>query len=132
MTVLERPSMSLYQQLLSILEEEIKDGKFSNSSRLPSEEELCNIYKVSRTTVRKSLAHLVNRGIICRYKKKGTFILDRKIESSVPLLKDRTREESLSISFLLCNARYIDPYYSQQLAGVEHKASKHHPVSPSY
>ncbi|SFH05932.1 GntR family transcriptional regulator [Desulfotomaculum arcticum] len=67
-------SVPLYLQLKELIKQEIKKGNLKPTDRLPSEKELCNIYKVSRITVRQALAALDNEGLIYRSHGKGTFV----------------------------------------------------------
>ncbi|HRU02207.1 MAG TPA: GntR family transcriptional regulator, partial [Victivallales bacterium] len=61
----------------------IKDKILSFFSRedrekLPSERELCELFKVSRTTIRKALAELEKSRLISRKVGSGTFIISKK------------------------------------------------------
>ena len=46
----------LYTQLMQKLRSDIQNGVYPVHSRIPSEQELCDTYQVSRVTVRKALA----------------------------------------------------------------------------
>ena len=46
----------LYRQLMQRLRSDIAGGTYPVHSRIPSEQELCATYQVSRVTVRKALA----------------------------------------------------------------------------
>ena len=46
----------LYKQLMQKLRSDIQNGVYPVHSRIPSEQELCDTYQVSRVTVRKALA----------------------------------------------------------------------------
>ncbi len=48
----------LYMQIYSDLKERIESGEWSYGAMLPSEFELCDVYGVSRGTVRQVLAKL--------------------------------------------------------------------------
>jgi GntR family transcriptional regulator len=63
-----------YFQLAGILEEEIVTGRWEPGRRLPSEGELGNVYRLSRTTIRQALARLEQEGLVSREKGRGTFV----------------------------------------------------------
>jgi len=73
----------LYYQLKEILHDKIEDESWSINMRLPSEKELCEIYKVSRITVRMALKQLEIEGRIRRDQGKGTFIEDKKAKDLI-------------------------------------------------
>jgi GntR family transcriptional regulator len=64
----------LYHQVYTFLKKVIMGGYFKNGDQLPPEIELASTLKVSRQTVRRVMALLVNEGFIVRYSGKGTFI----------------------------------------------------------
>lgn len=72
----------LYYQLKEILLDLIKSGELEEG-RLPTEEELCKKYSVSRGTVRKALAELESEGFIVTEPGRGTFLLKPKFEQSL-------------------------------------------------
>ena len=72
--IVKTEPIPLYYQLKEILRKAIESGKLKAAERLPSEQELCNKYQVSRITVRKALDFLVNKGFIFREHGKGTFV----------------------------------------------------------
>ncbi|MCD6272451.1 MAG: GntR family transcriptional regulator [Deltaproteobacteria bacterium] len=74
---LSRDHIPLYFQLQQILRKSILSGKISPEDPLPTENELCNQYGVSRTTVRQAFTALLNEGLISRIPGKGTFIIER-------------------------------------------------------
>jgi GntR family transcriptional regulator len=63
-----------YFQLAELLETEIASGRWEPGARLPSEPDLCGQYGLSRTTVRQALARLEQRGLIERFKGRGSFV----------------------------------------------------------
>lgn len=65
----------LYIQLTRIFLEEIKAGKWQISQRIPSEEELCKNYGVSKITVRQAVNNLVSDGYLMKLQGKGTFVV---------------------------------------------------------
>lgn len=63
-----------YQQLVEQIENDIQFGKIKSNEKLPSENEICRKYKVSRTTVREALKVLRDRKIIYTVHGKGSFL----------------------------------------------------------
>jgi GntR family transcriptional regulator len=70
-----------YFQLAELLEEEIVSGRWLPGSRVPSENELCSRYRLSRTTIRQALARLEQEGLVSREKGRGTFFSDSRPRS---------------------------------------------------
>ena len=65
----------LYIQLTRIFLDEIKSGKWQLNQRIPSEEELCKKYGVSKITVRQAVNNLVSDGYLMKIQGKGTFVV---------------------------------------------------------
>jgi len=65
----------LYIQLTRIFLEEIKSGNWQLNQRIPSEEELCKKYDVSKITVRQAINNLVSDGYVMKLQGKGTFVV---------------------------------------------------------
>lgn len=72
----------LYYQLKEIILSSIKNGKYKVGEAIPTENELSEIYKISRTTVRQAITELVHEGWLYRVKSKGTFVQKPKINQS--------------------------------------------------
>jgi len=73
--ILDTDSYSpLYRQLMHKLRSDIASGVYPVHSRIPSEQELCQTYAVSRVTVRKALLELTQEGLLKRHQGKGTFV----------------------------------------------------------
>lgn len=64
----------LYQQLAGRIRGNIEAGIWAVGCRLPSENELCEEFGVSRITVRKALECLTEEGLLSRKQGKGTFV----------------------------------------------------------
>lgn len=64
----------LHRRVTSEILRDIGSGNFPLGSKLPSQTELIEKYKVSITTIRQSLANLERRGIIRRERGRGTFV----------------------------------------------------------
>lgn len=85
-------SPSLYRQLEVYLTERILAGEWSANEMLPTEAELCEMYGVSRITVRQALARLASRGLVTRVRGKGTFIGDPRLTAGARTISSFTAE----------------------------------------
>lgn len=64
----------LYHQLERVLRERILSGEWSAGSQIPTEEQLCELYDVSRVTIRQAVRNLVEDGYLERGRGRGTFV----------------------------------------------------------
>jgi GntR family transcriptional regulator len=69
----------LYFQFKNILLEMMKTNELQPGDMIPTEFELCDIFGISRTTIRQALTELVNEGKFYRVKGRGTFVSQNKI-----------------------------------------------------
>ena len=69
----------LYERVESVLAGDIADGSLPPETQLPPEEGLIERFKVSRTTVRKAIQNLVERGLVEVRRGRGTFVTQPKI-----------------------------------------------------
>src|ERR1700731_5232293 len=69
----------LYERVESVLAGDIADGSLPPETQLPPEEGLIKRFKVSRTTVRKAIQNLIERGLVEARRGKGTFATQPKI-----------------------------------------------------
>ncbi len=84
-TTLNRDSaVPLYLQLADELRHKILSGEWQPEQRIPSENELNQIYSISRMTIRQVLGKLVDEGLVFRVHGKGTFVAQRKIPTRSP------------------------------------------------
>jgi GntR family transcriptional regulator len=72
-----------YLQLMDILNEQIQQKKWLPGDQIPGEQDLCELYGISRTVVRQALLQLELEGVINRRKGKGTFIAEPKISEGL-------------------------------------------------
>ncbi|MFT4217445.1 MAG: GntR family transcriptional regulator [Micropruina sp.] len=84
-TTLNRNSaVPLYLQLTEELRNKILSGEWQPEQRIPSENELNQIYSISRMTIRQVLGKLVDEGLVFRVHGKGTFVAQPKIATRSP------------------------------------------------
>jgi GntR family transcriptional regulator len=73
----------LYYQLKEILREDIEGGVWGPGEAIPSENELCERYVVSRATVRQAVGELCRQGLLYRRQGKGTFVAGAKLSEDL-------------------------------------------------
>lgn len=73
-----------YQKIEDYIIKQIKHGKVHRGDKLPSENELCAQFNVSRMTVNKALTHLSDQEYIERIPGKGSFVRGPRIERKIP------------------------------------------------
>jgi GntR family transcriptional regulator len=73
-TVNRDSQQKLYVQMYSIVKEKIESREWPAGSQIPTEDELCRNYDVSKATVRMAIAELVRNGYLRKQQGKGTFV----------------------------------------------------------
>lgn len=63
-----------YRRLYEILRKHISDSVYKEGDLLPSENELCQLYGMTRPTVRQALSSLANDGYIIKHQGKGSIV----------------------------------------------------------
>jgi GntR family transcriptional regulator/GntR family frlABCD operon transcriptional regulator len=63
-----------HRKLYEMLRKHISDGVYREGDLLPSENELCLLYGMTRPTVRQSLSSLANDGYIRKHQGKGSIV----------------------------------------------------------
>lgn len=75
--------MPYYQQIKQYIKTLIKSGQLQTDQQMPSERELCQQFKLSRTTIRLALAEAEKEGLVYRVQGKGTFVSSPKIDQGL-------------------------------------------------
>ncbi len=75
--------VTLYQQISNDIQQKIASGEYKEGQMLPSEARFCEIYHVSRVTVRAAIADLAEKDMVIKKHGKGTFVTKQKIDSSL-------------------------------------------------
>ncbi len=102
----------LYYQLYQKIKKKIVGGELKAGDPLPSEFEYCDIYGVSRLTIRKALEELYREGLIVRSRGKGTFVSENKREENLTILKGFTADavaNGQETSSVVIENKLIDP-----------------------
>jgi len=94
--------LPLWAQLKNNLKQWIEDGLQSGTlppgASLPTEEELCVKYGLSRITVKRAYQELNQEGVVYRQKGRGTFIAARKLDHDLQELGFSAMMRRLGIS----------------------------------
>ena len=122
----------LYQQLEDIIQAQIETGELKSGEQIPTEVFLANKYKVSRITIRQTLADLVKKGLLYRKQGKGTFVAIPKIEReliSVHSFSERMRSKGyipgsqvLSLTLIKANTsvrKYLELGEGEEVVAIE-------------
>jgi GntR family histidine utilization transcriptional repressor len=112
--LLEQKPESRYIRVKNYVVTGISNGSWRAGERVPSENELVDLCKVSRMTARRALQELLFEGTLVRIKGKGSFVAEEKQQSS--LLKIRSiateiKEQGLEhhSELIICNTQDADP-----------------------
>lgn len=76
----EKAPLSLYYQLKEALIKRVKEKEWTVNTKIPTERELCELYSVSRITVRQALDAMEEEGYLYRKQGKGTFVTAPKLK----------------------------------------------------
>ncbi|MDP3621111.1 MAG: GntR family transcriptional regulator [Polynucleobacter sp.] len=70
--------LPLYQTLANTIAERIREGQWAVGSTLPSETQLCKLFKASRHTLRHALSNVERDGLILRHQGAATQVISRQ------------------------------------------------------
>jgi len=82
----------IYQKIENDIKTKIERNELKSGDIIPSENQLTQLYDVSRMTVRQALNNLVSDGYLYKHKGKGTFVSQRKIEKNIHGVRGFTEE----------------------------------------
>jgi DNA-binding GntR family transcriptional regulator len=95
----------LYLQLYEILRKKIESNEWPLNSQIPTEEELCVLFGISRATVRTAIMELVRQGYLKRQQGKGTFVFRNVISEGIAMVTNLS--ESLYEDAVLSTTRVL-------------------------
>ncbi len=73
-TVDRDSQQKLYVQMYSIIKEKVEKCEWPNGTQIPTEDNLCKTFEVSKATVRMAVSELVREGYLKKQQGKGTFV----------------------------------------------------------
>lgn len=73
-----------YHKVRDEIKGKIMEGTYKYNEKIPSERELCRIYDVSRTTIRKAVDELCANGFLVRKQGSGTYVNYKQNKKNLP------------------------------------------------
>jgi len=116
MDIDKKSKIPLYLQLKNYIIHLINTGEIKPDSILPTEQELCSKFGISRYPVRQAMDELVAEGYLHRVRGRGTFV-----KSKPPVIRPAAGKKSLG----LVMPYIVDGLCGQILKGFEKHARKH-------
>lgn len=80
--------MPIHQEIQSDIKNKILSNEWNPGARVPTEQELMEIYQCSRMTVNKALSTLVASGMVVRKRRKGTFVAMPRADEPLLAIQD--------------------------------------------
>lgn len=85
--IIDRDShQKLYLQLYEIVKGKMETGEWAVDSQIPTEDDLCKLFDVSKATVRLAVSELSRQGYLKRLQGKGTFVCKRIIPEELSMV----------------------------------------------
>lgn len=81
-----------YSQIIKYYQDLIEKGKLKEEEQMPTETEICQLFNVSRITVRQALDGLAQLGYIYKMQGKGSFVSSKKTGMQLNHLKGFSEE----------------------------------------
>src|SRR5271167_908890 len=107
-----RPSRAertpLFEAVGAALKREIASGRFTETDVLPGERELSEMLDVSRTTLRRAIAGLVDEGVLAHRHGAGTFVRRNPPHVEQPLSRLTSFTEDMRLRGLTASSRVIE------------------------
>ena len=99
---------SLFANVSAALKREIAAGRFAQADLLPGERELSEMLDVSRTTLRRAIAALVDEGVLVHRHGAGTFVKRSPPHVEQPLSRLTSFTEDMRLRGLTASSKAIE------------------------
>ena len=74
-------SVSITNQVVEYLKENIESGDWVVGDKIPSENKLVEELGVSRSSIRTAVQYLIGLGVLKSYQGKGTYLVNSQVEN---------------------------------------------------
>src|SRR5208337_2485092 len=98
----------LFASVGAALKREIAVGRFAQADLLPGERELSQMLEVSRTTLRRAIAGLVDEGVLVHRHGAGTFVRRNPLHVEQPLSRLTSFTEDMRLRGLAASSKAIE------------------------
>lgn len=106
----------IHEEVVTQIHDLIRQGKLKAGDQLPSERELAETFKVSRTSVREALRALETKGLIVSRTGMGNFVAELPIESLVAPLAKLLIQEKDALADIFEMRKLIEPHIASLAA----------------
>src|ERR671923_1177995 len=106
----------IHEEVVTQIHDLIREGRLKAGDQLPSERELAETFKVSRTSVREALRALETKGLIVSRIGMGNFVADLPVESLVAPLAKLLIEEKNALADIFEMRKLIEPHIAAMAA----------------
>ena len=100
----------IHEEVFKQIRQLIEEGRFRARDQLPSERELAETFKVSRTSVREALRTLETQGLIVSRTGTGNFVADLPVESLIGPLARLLIDEKKALADMFEMRKLIEPH----------------------
>ncbi|WP_187355296.1 GntR family transcriptional regulator [Paenibacillus tengchongensis] len=119
-------SMPMYEMIFQTLKERITRNEYKVGDRVPSEQELCTEFGVSRITSKKALKLLADEQLIIRQPGRGSFVADADSMLLKPFEHQQTARPSAKKRIIgLVITNFSDMYGTELIYGMEEASREH-------
>ncbi len=87
--------VTLHSQIDEIFRKKIMSGEWKENYRIPSERDCCEMFNVSRSTIRSVILQLVGEGLLYRVQGKGTYVSPPRTAMAFETLRIRDKLDEL-------------------------------------
>lgn len=102
-----------YEDIVTQVRNLIEKGKLKKNDQLPNEKELCDTFKVSRSTVREAILSLENMKLVERRQGDGTYITASSEEALISPLASSIFQEKDDIIEIFSLRKIVEPEIAQ-------------------
>ena len=100
---MEKEKIPLHLDISEKLYQRIIEGDYLPGAKLPSEKELIDQFQVSRITIRRAIANLIDQGLVTAHQGKGVFVTQKRkvaytLSNPLTFLEDDLKSRGIELS----------------------------------